>query len=217
MAINTAEPNISFENFWSELPIILRPGKVVGKYYGKSLTIKDVNSLRVTIDSPDSGGTVDIQQNSFQGVYKDWRNYRYEKLSSSNTHDVLDIISIIDHVLQTWVRHEKQIELIEKARHAGVFDGVFWLVNYNNHGRLVGPSPVGEKMSLVDVFPDENQKTLKDVELLASSLYRSANELSAKYYDKDFEPREWLAKMFPQFSQDVHSSVMHRANYMAIK
>lgn len=217
MAINPAEPNVYFAKFWSELSSIMSPGKVVGKFHGKAITIKSVNRSHITISSPGSGGIVEIQQNSFKRVYENWRNYRYEELSSSNPQDVLDIISIIDHVIHTWVRREKKIDLIEKARHAGIPDGVFFVVNYNNHGRFIGPKPVGEIVSTIDVFPYENQEKLKEYELLAFSLYRYANELCAKYYDKGYDPRKWLENRFPQFSQKVYRSVISRANFMAIK
>ena len=115
------------------------------------------------------------------------------------------------------MRREQKIELVEKAQIAGIPDGIFWLVNYNKHGRLIGPNPSGEIISLTEVFPNESHEMLKEVESQALSLYKSANEICSKIYDKDFAPLKLLQNKFPQFGRDTYSSVISHANYMAIK
>ena len=73
--INPSEPGKTFEIFWTELSVILRPGNRVGKLYGKSFTISAVTELSVAIDSPDVGGVVELPLDAFKTIYADWRSY----------------------------------------------------------------------------------------------------------------------------------------------
>ena len=123
MGINPAEPAQPFDAFWGgELPVVAPPSKVIGKYYGKAFTIKAITESLVTIASPDVGGLVDIPKRTFEIVYTDWRNYRYENLSLKNSQNILHVVSIIDYIIQTWVRREGKVEQIEKARKAEIPD-----------------------------------------------------------------------------------------------
>lgn len=217
MGIDSAELKETFEAFWSDLQRIFQPGKIIGKYYGKSITFKALELSSITIESQDSGGLVKIDKASFKDIYNNWQTYRYEKLSSSNTQLILDIISITDYVIQTWVRRKERHEIINRAKEAGMHDGVFWLLNYNFHTRMIGPSPNGEIIPVLEVFSEEDPKKIKEIESAALSLLESANMICEKYDDESFSPREWLKSYFPQFSENAHSSVIYRANYMAIK
>ena len=123
--INPAAPGKTFEFFWAELSTILRPGSQVGKFYGKAFTISAITILSVEIDSPDVGGVVELPKDAFRAIYADWRNYRYEKLAHTNPQETLHVISITEHVIQTWVRHENRMKLIELARADDLRDGVF--------------------------------------------------------------------------------------------
>jgi hypothetical protein len=216
MSTNAAAPDRPFEVLWSDLAVVLPPGTVVSKYYGRALSIRTISGSKVTIDSPDAGGVVDVPKCNFEAVYADWRNYRYERLSGANSQDELHVISIIDHVVQTWVRRDQRVELIERARKAGVPDGIFWVVNYNRDSRFIGPRPVGEPVLVSEVFPEEPMPRLSELESAATSLYEAASELSRVVYSKsNVDAVGVLSDKHPGFGRDVYGSVVGRACYSA--
>lgn len=187
-------------------------------FYGRAFTISLIAESSVTIESPDIQGAVEIPRESFKAIYADWRHYRYESLSSSNSQETLRVISIIGHVVQTWVRREERVELMTIARKAGIPDGVFWIINYNRHGRIIGPQPAGEPVLVREVFPDEQGPHLSELELAASGLHESANALSELICSKaDLDAVGMLAAKYPGFSKDVYGSVVYRACYLASK
>ena len=188
MSIDAAAPGLPFGAIWSELPEVLPPGSVVGKFYGRAFTIKAITEAKVTIDSPDVGGLVDIPRHDFEAVYAKWHKYRYENLSHKNSQNILHAISIINHIVQTWVRREERVKQIESARKHGIPNGVFWIVNYNKHSRIIGPSPSGEPVLLSEVFPDQPISLLSQLELIASNLHGSASMLSNIVYSGNARP-----------------------------
>lgn len=183
--INPAAPEKTFETLWAELSAILLPGCKVAKYYGKAFVVSAVTKGSVRIDSPDVGGEVEISREAFRTTYADWRNYRYEALSHTNTQETLHVVSLIDHIVQTWVRREERAKTLESARTAKLCDGVFWVVNYNRHGRHWGPRPSGETLSLSEVFPTQVPSLLSELELAAIQLFdargTSVESLEAEY------------------------------------
>jgi hypothetical protein len=168
--INPAAPGKSFEMLWAELSAIFLPGCKVAKYYGKAFVVSAATEVSVTIDSPDVGGEVEIPREEFRKIYADWRNYAYEALSHTNSQETLHVVSIISHVVQTWVRREERAKILESARTAKLRDGVFWVVHYNKHGRHLGPRPSGNPLLLSEVFPTQSPSLLSDLEIAAVNL-----------------------------------------------
>jgi len=200
--IDPAEPGKPFEILWAEMSTISMMGRKIGKFYGKAFVVTAITSNLVTIDSPDVGSEVDLSREAFEAIYADWRNYRYETLSHTNSQETLHIVSIIEHIVQTWVRRAERTKLIELARTAELPDGIFWVVSYNGHGRILGPSPVGEPVSLKEVFPDHSPAVLSELELAATKLFNT----SATSIEK-------LAAEYPGFDKAVYRSVVARTQW----
>jgi hypothetical protein len=213
--INPATPDKPFEAFWAELsalnptlspyiwtPSIPKPVTRIGKFYGRAFTVSAITESSVTIDSPDIHGVVEIPRRSFEVIYADWRQYRYESLAGTNSQETLHVISIIEHVVQTWVRREERTKLIELARTTALPDGIFWVVRYNGHGRILGPSPVGEPVSLKEVFPDHSPAVLSELESAATKLFNTRATSIEK-----------LAAEYPGFDKAVYQSVVARTQW----
>jgi hypothetical protein len=213
--INPATPDTTFEAFWAELsalnptlspyiwtPEVPKPVTWIGKFYGSAFSVSAITESSVTIDSPDIHGLVEIPRRSFEVIYADWRQYRYESLAASNSQETLHVISIIEYVVQTWVRCEERTKLIELARTTALPDGIFWVVRYNGHGRTLGPSPVGEPVSLKEVFPDHSPAVLSVLESAARKLFNT----SATSIEK-------LAVEHPGFGMAVYLSVVNRTHW----
>jgi hypothetical protein len=172
--IDSAAPGKSFDILWAELSAILLSGRKVGKYYGRAFVVSAVTEGAVRIDSPDAGGEVEIPREVFSTVYADWRYYRYEALSHTNTQETLHVVSLINHVVMTWVRREERSKILESARAAAKLrDAVFWIVHYNEHSRHVGPRPSGEPLTLSEVFPMQAPSLLSELELAAIKLFNA--------------------------------------------
>lgn len=213
--INPAAPDKTFEAFWAELsalsptlspyiwtPAFPKPVTRIGKFYGKAFTVSAITENSVTIDSPDIHGVVEIPRKSFEIIYADWHQYRYEGLASTNSQETLHVVSIIEHVVQTWVRREERTKLIELARTAELPDGIFFVVSYNGHGRILGPSPVGEPVSLKEIFPDHSPAVLSELEMAATKLFNTRATSIEK-----------LAAEHPGFDMAVYRSVVARTQW----
>ena len=213
--INLAAPGKTFEAFWAELstfnptlspyvwtPEIPKSVARIGKFYGSAFTVSVVTESSVTIDSPDIRGQMEIPRESFMIIYADWHQYMYENLASTNPQETLHVISIINHIVQTWVRRDERTKLIESARMAELPDGVYWVINYNRHSRYIGPSPVGEPVTLREVFPEHSPASLSELEFAAASLF----DTRARSIEK-------LAAEYPGFSYNVYRSVVGRTQW----
>lgn len=206
--INPAAPGKAFEILWAEISSILLSGCQVGKFHGKAFRVSAVTDNFVRIDSPDVGGEVDLPREAFETMYADWRNCRYETLetlSNTNSQEFLHIVSLIEHIVQTWVRRESRTKILESARAAKLRDGVFWVVNYNKHGRHWGPRPSGEPISLGEVFPTQEPPLLSELESVANKLL-NARDTSA----------ENLEVEYPGFAPEVYRSVAARNRFNEI-
>lgn len=206
--INPAAPGKSFEILWAEISAILLSGSQVGKFHGKAFRVSAVTDNLVRIDSPDVGGEVDLPREAFKTIYADWRYYRYEKLekpSHTNSQETLHILSLIEHIVQTWVRRESRIKTLESARTAKLRDGVFWVVDYNRHGRHSGPRPSGEPLSLGEVFPTQDPSLLSELESVANKLF-NARGTSARNLEVEY----------PDFAPEVYRSVVARNQFNEI-
>ena len=218
MEFNPFAPGRPFDDLWYDLLWEGPTGSVFGTPYGKSFTMRSITESNVTIDLPNSGGLVDIPKLTLEMVYADWRGYRYERLSPNNSQDILYAVSLIDYVVRTWERHEETRALIERARKAGMPDGVFWVVNYNRYSRHIGPRPSGDDVSLSEVFPDELAARLLELESAASSLHEAAGEIAELVYSrKSYDAVGTLTARYPGFSKAAYDSVVFRAFYIAAK
>ncbi|KJV07118.1 hypothetical protein [Methylocucumis oryzae] len=213
--VNPAAPDKTFEAFWAELsalnpafspyiwtPAVSKPVTRIGKFYGRAFTVSAITESSVTIDSPDIHGIVEVPRESFEVIYADWRQYRYESLANTNSQETLHVISIIEHVVQTWVRREERTKLIELARTAELLDGIFLVVSYNGHGRIIGPSPVGEPVLLKEVFSDHTPAVLSELELAATKLFNTRATSIEK-----------LAAEHPGFDKAAYRSVVARTQW----
>jgi hypothetical protein len=218
MTIDPASPGKSFEELWSELPTAAAPGRQIATFYGNPVTIKAITESRVTIEPSDMSQSVGLPRQAFESVYSEWRKWRYESLSHHMSQELLLVISIIDHVVQTWVRREDEARTIEQARACALPDGVFWILNYNKHSRFIGPRPHGNPISLSDVFPDQSHSTLDKLEAAASRVYESEGWVSALINSsKEVDARDLLAAKHPGFGKGVYDSVVLRACYSVFK
>lgn len=195
--IDPSAPGISFESLWAELPAIQSSGAVFGKFHGRPFSISAVADDSVLIDSEDIGGAFEIPRPTLLWVYSNWKKYRYEELSRDNSQLTLHAVSLIDYVVQTWVRRENRERVIELARSLKLCDGVFRVVSYNERGRHIGPGPSGELISLEDVFPDEQPSAISSLE---SSALRLFGDPSMSQGD--------LACRYPGYSAEIYGAVV---------
>ena len=194
--IDPAAPGKSFDALWAELPAIQKSGAALGKFHGRPFSISGVEDDYFVVDSVNIG-TFEISRITLAWIYSNWTKYRYEELSPGNSQLTLYAVSLIEHVVQTWARHEDRERLVALARSSSLCDGVFWVVCYNERGRHVGPRPSGEPIALEEVFPSEPLSVIFSLEKDASLLFFESS-VSQGY----------LASRYPGYSAEIYGSVV---------
>jgi hypothetical protein len=194
--IDPAAPDKPFEALWDELLPLQQSGRVLGMFHGSTFSIAAVVDSFVRIDSHGIG-LLDIPRSALSWTYAHWSKYRYQELSNQNSEMTLYAVSLIDHVVNIWVRREQRDELVKLARASKHCDAVFWVVHYNERGRYVGPKPVGEEVGLAEVFPDELPTILSSLE---SNARRLLGEFSMSQGD--------LAYRYPGYSAEIYDAVV---------
>jgi hypothetical protein len=193
--IDAAAPAKSFEALWAELLPLQQSGHVLGSFYGRTFSISAIADGSVWIDSHGIG-LIEVPRSVLSWTYANWRRYRYQELSAQNSQLTLYAVSLIDHVVNIWVRREQRDELVKRARASQHCDAAFWVVHYNASGRYVGPKPVGETIALAEVLPDELPTVLSTLESNAGRLY---HEVCTNLGD--------LWRKYPGYSPDVYECV----------
>jgi len=216
MRIDAANPGRSFEALWNELEFVVPAGSCVSKFHGMAFTIMEITDSKVILESPGENGARTISRSAFEIVYSDWRNYRYENLSPDNSEEILNIISIISKIVQTWVRRAQRDELIEKVRKTRMPDAMFWLVEYNLKSRSMGPRPAGEPIQIDEAFPGQSMPELLKIEEMAIKLFNAYNQI-AKLIRTEESPDAHgaLGAKYPGFSKDVYGSVVFHAMWVS--
>jgi hypothetical protein len=196
--IDAAASDKSFEALWDEIKRLQQSGRVLGSFYGSTFSVSAVTPGSVCLDSHGIG-LIEISRLALSWTYANWQIYRYQTLSPQNAQVTLYTVSLINHVVNIWVRREARDELVRLARASQPCDAAFWVVHYNAWGRYVGPKPVGESITLAEVFPDELPTVLSALESNATRLFHEVCTTAGDLWRK-----------YPGYSPDVYQCVVGR-------